>query len=642
MVKSVLASDQLAVRTLYIDEIGRASRDAIEALSLGKMLEALKKRIIGVSDGFDTDLPLAKSMLMIFAMMQEWFIDQLRSKVKRGMEDAFRRGANTGLPAAGYKLVPMCDQFGRPVLGKEGIQVNTLAIEIDESKVIVRVFVLYAEKGWSPERIVQFLNRISFAGRANWDGSLVRKILRNRLYVGIRCYRMTRHERDPVTGKVKVIHRPRSEWIVRRARHLQIIPFKTWKATQRQLQKGTNFWSKNRNPSHSRSEVYPKTLFRPICECCQAPLVLGRSGKHAAFVCMNGRDRKYGCVNRGYKSLRIVENGILDVIRDQILTPERMSRLFEATLLHVKQLNDEPKVDTKPITEQIRKEKKKLENLYRLGSKDGFQDLDGARALAQKHERRIKELQKELDEARSRNSVPSAAPTKEEIAEYLTDLRGLLNQDVGAAAPILREMTVPIVIAQVKEKGKRGYTWIAKFTVNLVQFLAKLERRKDCPTTGIWEYLNTRGWIFQIGHATRIEEIPIYEENSQQIAELLAGGASKLAIAANLKISPQYVDYAINFAQTGQRPKWKTKQKTKTIGSNSDAVVRPTYKDISEDVARLRDQEKMTWGRIEEWLSREKNLDFKEATIRRAYDFAHPERVREAVEKGQQANRSPD
>ena len=175
-----------------------------------------------------------------------------------------------------------------------------------------------------------------------------------------------------------------------------------------------------------------------------------------------------------------------------------------------------------------------------------------------------------------------------------------------------------------------------------MQFLAKLERRKDCPTTGIWEYLNTRGWIFQIGHATRIEEIPIYEENSQQIAELLAGGASKLAIAANLKISPQYVDYAINFAQTGQRPKWKTKQKTKTIGSNSDAVVRPTYKDISEDVARLRDQEKMTWGRIEEWLSREKNLDFKEATIRRAYDFAHPERVREAVEKGQQANRSPD
>lgn len=46
MVKAALSADHLAIRILYIDEIGRASRDAIEALSLGKMLDALERTVM--------------------------------------------------------------------------------------------------------------------------------------------------------------------------------------------------------------------------------------------------------------------------------------------------------------------------------------------------------------------------------------------------------------------------------------------------------------------------------------------------------------------------------------------------------------------------------------------------------------------
>ena len=56
------------------------------------------KRMIGVSDGFDSDVTMSKMQLAMFAALQEMFIDQLRSGVVRGMDDAFRQGTNTGLP----------------------------------------------------------------------------------------------------------------------------------------------------------------------------------------------------------------------------------------------------------------------------------------------------------------------------------------------------------------------------------------------------------------------------------------------------------------------------------------------------------------------------------------------------------------
>ena len=86
MAKASIEDDSLNIAVLYLDEIGRASRDTIEALRLGQLIAIKKKRLIGVSDGFDSDSEMSKIMLSIFAAVQEWFIDQLRSKVYRGID----------------------------------------------------------------------------------------------------------------------------------------------------------------------------------------------------------------------------------------------------------------------------------------------------------------------------------------------------------------------------------------------------------------------------------------------------------------------------------------------------------------------------------------------------------------------------
>lgn len=104
--KSLIRSDAPGLTAVYIDEVGRASRDAVETLQLGRLIDARRRRLIGVSDGFDSTSEMSKMMLTVAGMFHEHFIDQLRAKVKRGMNDAFRLGTNLGKPALGYTLEP--------------------------------------------------------------------------------------------------------------------------------------------------------------------------------------------------------------------------------------------------------------------------------------------------------------------------------------------------------------------------------------------------------------------------------------------------------------------------------------------------------------------------------------------------------
>src|SRR5262249_6189194 len=60
MAKAAMESDEHHLSVLYIDEIGRASRNLVDALTLGQLIIELGKRLIGVSDGFDSDSPMSK------------------------------------------------------------------------------------------------------------------------------------------------------------------------------------------------------------------------------------------------------------------------------------------------------------------------------------------------------------------------------------------------------------------------------------------------------------------------------------------------------------------------------------------------------------------------------------------------------
>jgi hypothetical protein len=84
----------------------------------------------------------------------------------------------------------------------------------------------------------------------------------------------------------------------------------------------------------------------------------------------------------------------------------------------------------------------------------------------------------------------------------------------------------------------------------------------------------------------------------------------------------------IDFADTGQRPKWKAGKRT---GKGPGKPGR--YKEIASQVAALRDREKLSFPRIAAQLGISKE------TTRRAYGHANIESVREAAEHGKAVRR---
>jgi len=632
LAQAALKAPSASVGVLYIDEIGRASRDMIEALKLGRDVARQRKRLIGVSDGFDTDTPGAKIQLSFYAALHESFVDQLRAKVRRGMHDAFHRGTNTGLPALGYKLVPAQDAAGRPLTGKDGEPLKALAIDDKTSCYVLLAYQLYGEKGRSLVWIGRRFNRQKVGGLETWDGSRVRQLLKRRLNVGILAYNMTHQVRDPDTGRVTVLKVPQEEWLVRRARHLQIVPWHLWKLVQHRLKEcGRAFFGKG-GPSQDRTDLYPKALIRPICGVCGKPLMLGRSGKYASFCCLNGIHEKHGCTFRGYKSASIVESAVLSYLREHVLTPDRVEELILKANEYLTAQAAKPKANLAPVDSKIRKARAARDRLVALLERVGEQNLDAVVARLRKLEEDLCQLRNRRSDLVARNHVP---PSIDRAAAdgLLQDLRGLLNQDVAHAAPILGELTGPVVVRQRREPGKARTIWFAEFTVNLVPVVAKLAAGQNCPTAGVWEYLNTRRWTIHQRATAMIRHVPQYELLGEQFKKLHEGGASVQSIAAAHGMPWKQANEILQYGLTGKRPAWKNHHRT---GARKEQD--PLYVQIASEVASLRDNQQLSWPKMIAHFAA-KRIKVGENTLRRAYDRAHPEIARAAADSGQTPKR---
>lgn len=210
--KQVIEQPAAQVNVFLIDELGRAARDTIESLKLGRLVKRFHKRVVGASDGFDSDSPQSQMMLTVYAMLHEQFVEQLRAKVGRGMTDAFRLGRNIRPAGFGYKLVVRYDASGQMILDNKGRPDTEKAVDEEQAEIVRQIFGLYADKKWSTERIARHLNDAQAGGRRTWNGSNLRKwILQSRIYIGEECEGMNRVQRDPETGKVTYERLPESE-----------------------------------------------------------------------------------------------------------------------------------------------------------------------------------------------------------------------------------------------------------------------------------------------------------------------------------------------------------------------------------------------------------------------------------------------
>lgn len=545
-----------AIEVLYVDEIARATRDGIETLLLGHFVQTCGKRMIGVSDGFDSADQFSKMKLHFFAMFNEQFVDQHRQKVLRGKSGAARRGTLLGRCPLGLKAVPAVDGNGVPMRVRNGNQANTFGVDPETRHIVELLAQRFVDERRSAYQIAREFNRLRMGGRATWTQGTLLKMLRNPLYTGIYVYNRVKHVKDPVTGKTTLVIRPRTEWHVRRFPQAQIWRWERWKQIRARLRE-IEVASPVKNCSRvSRNAAYPTTLLSGtiFCGYCGSELKLYRSdGVRRQFGCPKGRDGRNGCVLRSSKSTRILESAILNHVRGQILTPDTLSSAVKTANNLLCEEASLPSIDTKPFRTAVDKLARKRDRLIELVADGAGQELGIVRQRLAAIDREMRTMNEQIRhaDAASDRVIP---PIDEKLAiRMLQDMRSLLNQDVPRAALALQILLGKVYVRYAEEPTSdeiairrgpgrtvgSGKPWVATISPRPLELLSEVAAMAvDDPDSSPLVNLKKRNWIpLPPERVIIFDTVSHTRQIAAEVTRLVDSGLSVAAAASALGVS---------------------------------------------------------------------------------------------------------
>ena len=103
-----LLADAMAGRfdILFIESLDRLSRDLVEQETIVRRLEHRGLRIVGVSDGYDTNSGASRKLTRgMRGLVNEIYLDDLRAKTHRGFAGQVERGYHAGGLSYGYRSI---------------------------------------------------------------------------------------------------------------------------------------------------------------------------------------------------------------------------------------------------------------------------------------------------------------------------------------------------------------------------------------------------------------------------------------------------------------------------------------------------------------------------------------------------------
>jgi DNA invertase Pin-like site-specific DNA recombinase len=508
--------EEFGVQWFLIDDLSRLSRNTIESLRHGELAEATGVRVVGASDGYDSANPQSSLLLPVLGSMNEAFITQLRSKVKRGMDDAFRRGDNIQPPGVGYRLVEVKDADGNLVITHKNTIEKIVEIDPEAAEWTRRGAEMIAYEGKSAVDVARLFNEHKVGGKQTWSDGRVRQHYGREKLIGKDVFRKTKQVTDRQTGKKKVIHLPTSEWIWRDVPHLRILSDELAEAVHRKLGLGAESFGRkakdHRKKAH-RAELYPKVLIRPVCGGCGTPMILGRSlGKYQSFCCFNALHGIHGCTNRGYKSARIIDEAVLNVVMATLFTDGFVADLTADVNTRLAELARRPIPSTKKLEQEIANEDRQLKRLTDRLAKLDDTHLDAVLAKAEEMGRQLAAKREQLKELQRASRRPKVRSVKEkDVVAVLTQLRDLLQGDVGIAAQVLKALVGDVILETRQVEGQAKPQMVARFTINAVPALAVLDRGgptdRDGAPVSIWDSIHPSRSVEPAAAAGRAEAI---------------------------------------------------------------------------------------------------------------------------------------
>jgi len=312
---AAMLADALADRfdCLILEGLDRLSRDLVEAERIVRRLEHRGIRIVGVSDGYDSQSAARKLHRGMRGIINEVYLDDLRAKTHRGLAGQVGRGLFAGGTPYGYRTVEA--QGGRQ-----------LEIEPEAARWVLWIYERYAE-GWPVRRICHELNRIGVPSPrgSTWSiyaihGSRAKGtgILNCPLYGGRYIWNRSQWVKDPDTGRRTRRERPRAEWLTVDRPDLRIVPEPLLGAVERRVT------ARSVDNGGTGRGARPKTLLGGILRCGECGGAVVAVSAHL-YGCAAHKDRGPAVCRGIHVGRQHADRRILAEVRDELMSPESLA-----------------------------------------------------------------------------------------------------------------------------------------------------------------------------------------------------------------------------------------------------------------------------------------------------------------------------
>lgn len=319
----LLLADALADRfeVLLVEGLDRLTRDIGEQDRIVKRLEHRGIRIVGIADGYDTQASGRKVMRIARGLVNELYLDDLRSKTHRGLAGQIERGFHAGGLSFGYRSVSAGTDARGESIG------HRLEVDAAAAAIVRQIFDQYAD-GVSCQRIAAQLNEQRVPGpRGTWCvsaiyGSPVKGsgIINNELYIGRYVWNRSQWIKDPETGRRQRVARPADEWKVEDRPELRIVDDEVWERVRARMR------ATRAEGGRAGRGAAPRTLFGGLMRCGECGGAVIATSTHT-YGCAAHKDRGRAICSGIKVSRKTTEARLLSTVRDQLLCPDALVKI---------------------------------------------------------------------------------------------------------------------------------------------------------------------------------------------------------------------------------------------------------------------------------------------------------------------------
>jgi site-specific DNA recombinase len=388
-----------------------------------------------------------------------------------------------------------------------------LVIVPEEARIIQRVFSTFIA-GKAITKIAKELNeeRVPTKVRlkGGWNVSTISRILKDEKYIGRFLWNRTTTVKDPLSGKMKQVDRPKDEWVIQERAALRIISLEDWNSAQARWREieGVFPTKKGKKGFQGKRKSYvdshPTHLLSGALKCgaCGGAIALvsGKSGGY--YGCLNASRRS--CENRVLISRARLEDKFVGALNEKVLKPEVLSVVYERTAKKIKEHFAHVPEELRLKKVELNRAESRVHNFIEFIA-TGRATPALADALSQAEEQ-VKTLKVDVASMESAQRDVFTPPPPAWIADRVRQLNDLLSARTEKSALALRRLTGPVTLTPEKPNVGRPYfrvnckfdslnLCVAEESSNLSQWWRRRESNPGPEARNLYVYVHSSRFI---------------------------------------------------------------------------------------------------------------------------------------------------